>query len=217
MSLSKKPEMTPEKIAANQANRHFSHGPATPEGLERRRDAKTLHGFHSQAEGDAPRALGEHPDGFKALLKDVIEEWQPARGFEARLVKRLARALWKCECDDRLQESVAVRQLQNLDKSVARRIREAEARFKQGQSTLKVLVDANKKQDFCTGFGRVERVRIYNQPLLPRYAAEAHPSPGAINAEIGRLQPLPSGAADQNADMHPRQNPYPKPGSAYSI
>ena len=115
MSLTKKPEMTPEKISANQANAHLSHGPVTPEGMERMRDAKTLHGFYSQAEGEALRALGEDPDGFKELLKDVIEEWQPATGFEARLVKRLARALWKCERDDRWQESVVVRQLQNLD------------------------------------------------------------------------------------------------------
>jgi len=155
MSLTKKPEMTPEKIAANQANAHLSHGPATPEGMERLRDANTKHGFYSQAESEALRALGEDPDEFKAVLKDVIAEWQPATGFEARLVKRLARALWKCERDDRWQESVAVRQLQNLDANVARRIREAEARFKQAQATLKGLVEATKKEDYCTGFDEI--------------------------------------------------------------
>ncbi|MGO9273786.1 MAG: hypothetical protein ACLQOO_26695 [Terriglobia bacterium] len=155
MSLTKKPEMTPEKIAANQANGHLSNGPATPEGMERMRDAKTLHGFYSQAEGEALRALGEDPDEFKATLKDVIAEWQPATGFEARLVKRLARALWKCERDDRWQESVAVRQLQNLDANVARAIREAEARFKQEQAALKGLVDALKKEEYCTGFDEI--------------------------------------------------------------
>jgi hypothetical protein len=57
MSLTRKPEMTPEKIAANQ-NAHLSRGPATPEGMERLRDANTRHGFYSQAEGEALRALG---------------------------------------------------------------------------------------------------------------------------------------------------------------
>ena len=155
MSLTKKPEMTPEKIAANQANGRLSQGPATPEGLERMRDAKTVHGFYSQAEGEALRALGEDPDGFKDMLKDVIDEWQPSTGFEARLVKRLARALWKCERDDRWQENVAVRQLQNLDANVARRIREAEARFKQTQAALKGLIEALKREDFCTGFPEI--------------------------------------------------------------
>jgi hypothetical protein len=155
MSLTKKPEMTPEKIAANQANGRLSDGPATPEGMERIRDANTKHGFYSQAEGEALRALGEDPDEFKAMLKDLIAEWQPATGFEARLVKRLAGALWKCERGDRWQESVAVRQLQNLDQNVARRIREAEARFKQAQATLKGLVDATKKEDYITGYAEI--------------------------------------------------------------
>ena len=95
------------------------------------------------------------PMDFKATLKDVMTVWQPATGFEARLVKRLARALWKCERDDRWQESVAVRQLQNLDANVARAIREAEARFKQAQAALKGLVDALKKEDYCTGFDEI--------------------------------------------------------------
>jgi len=152
MSLTKKPEMTPEKIAANQANGRLSSGPATPEGLERMRDANTIHGYYSQAEGEALRALGEDPDGFKQALKDAISFWQPATPFEARLVKRLARALWRCERDDRWQESASVRQLQNLDAHVARGIREVEAKFKQGQATLKGLVEALKKEDFTTGF-----------------------------------------------------------------
>ena len=155
MSLTKKPEMTPEKIAANQANAHHSHGPATPEGVERMRDANTIHGFYSQAEGEALRALGEDPDDFKATLRDVTAEWQPATGFETRLVKRLARALWRCERDDRWQDSVAVRQLQNLDANVARHIREAEARFKLVQATLKGLMDALKKEDYFTGFDEI--------------------------------------------------------------
>jgi len=155
MSLTKKPEMTPQKIAANQANARLSDGPATPQGMERLREANTIHGFYSQAEGEALRALGEDPDGFKSLLKDVIAEWQPATGFEGRLVKRLARALWKCERDDRWQESVAVRQLQRLDENAARAIREAEARFQQTQATLKGLVEATKKEDYCTGFDEI--------------------------------------------------------------
>ena len=81
MSLVKKPEMTPKKLAANRANGRLSHGPATPEGLERMRGAKSIHGFYSRAEGEAVRAflrvLREDPDGFKAALKNVMNNWQP--------------------------------------------------------------------------------------------------------------------------------------------
>ena len=53
MSWTKKPEMTPEKIAANQANGRLSSEPATSEGVGRMREAKMLHGFSSQPEGEA--------------------------------------------------------------------------------------------------------------------------------------------------------------------
>jgi hypothetical protein len=53
MSLMKSPGLTPSRIAVNQANDRQSEGPATPEGLERLRDAETRHGSCSKAEGEA--------------------------------------------------------------------------------------------------------------------------------------------------------------------
>jgi hypothetical protein len=202
MSLVKSPEMTPAKTAANQANAHLSHGPATLEGMERLRDANTVHGFYSQAEGEALRALGEDPEDFKTLLKEVMAAWQPAPGFEARLVKRLARALWRCERDDRWQESVAVRQVQGLDENVARLTREAEARFKKTQAALKWLVEATKKEDFTTGFdeilafgevfGEDPKGRIWDMlMILYRLVQPGTPERGKAPAGYEGLQAMP--------------------------
>jgi hypothetical protein len=59
MSLVKSPELTPEKLAANQANGRQSQGPATPKGVERIRAANTRHGYYSKAPGAEMHLLGE--------------------------------------------------------------------------------------------------------------------------------------------------------------
>jgi len=73
MSLIKKPEMTPQRLAANQANGPRSHGPVTPEGLERARDARIQHGFYARDPGEALEKLGEDGEGFKRLLASTNE------------------------------------------------------------------------------------------------------------------------------------------------
>jgi len=171
MSLTKKPEMTPEKIAANQANGRLSDGPATPEGLERIREARTIHGFYSQAEGEALRALGEDPEDFAKSLNDLIAYWQPATGYESRLVKRLARALWRCEREDRWMESVAVHQVHARDVNMAWRIRQAKAKFEERGAPLNRLIEALKKEDFATGSPEIE---IFEKLFAPGEKKHCH-------------------------------------------
>ena len=108
MSLVKKPILTPRRLAANRSNGRLSCGPATPEGIERMRAANLRHGFYSQAQGEALRALGEDPAEFEHLLESLMATWEPADHFQTRLVSRLARALWRMERGDRIQESMAV-------------------------------------------------------------------------------------------------------------
>ena len=150
MSLTKRPTMTPEKIAANQANAHLSNGPATPEGRERIRAAHLKHGFYSLAADEALLALGEDPDDLQALVQGAIDHWRPADDFEARLVKRLARALWRLDRDDRWHDSVAVRQIRRFAYNNGGLIRETEVHCKKKQAALKRLLEAAKKEDFAT-------------------------------------------------------------------
>jgi hypothetical protein len=74
------------------------------EGLERMRDSKIQHGFYSGISGEALRALGEDPEELNRLIASLEETWKPADEFQLRLVHRLARALWRLERSDRVQE-----------------------------------------------------------------------------------------------------------------
>jgi hypothetical protein len=74
MSLTKKRPTTAKKTVASQANGRRSHGPATPEGREQIRAANVRHGFYSQAEDAALRALGED------AARDTAGKWDGGSG-----------------------------------------------------------------------------------------------------------------------------------------
>jgi hypothetical protein len=150
MSLTKKPTMTPEKIAANQAIAKRSQGPATPEGRERTREAGSRHGLYARPAREGLRALGEDDRD----IGDLITTWRPANEFDARLLRRLARALWPLELDDPWCESLAVRQMQTLDENLARLKDEAEARLRQQQAAMNRLRNAANKEELCAALAR---------------------------------------------------------------
>lgn len=64
MSLVKRPTMTPARKAAQRANSRRSRGAVTPEGLERLRSARLLHGFYSEKADEALPALGDDRKGW---------------------------------------------------------------------------------------------------------------------------------------------------------
>src|SRR6516225_7770513 len=173
MSLVKKPILTPRRLAANRSNGRLSCGPATPEGIERMRAANLRHGFYSQAQGEALRALGEDPAEFEHLLESLIATWQPADEFESRLVTRLARALWRMERGDRIQESMSVAQLEKLDVNVERLAREAGAQYERRMARLKSLTAAVAEEDYFTGLVEIRM-------LHDVYGAEPEGRPGEI-------------------------------------
>jgi hypothetical protein len=152
----RKRALTPQRLAAFQTNGRHSRGPATPEGIERIRAANLRHGFYSQAQGEAPRALGEDPPEFGHLLESLIVTWQPADEFETRLVARLARALWRMERGDRIQESMAVRQLERLDENVEHMAVQAREQYEKTVTRLKSLTAAVAQEDYFTGLGEIK-------------------------------------------------------------
>ena len=143
---------TPAKIAANQANGRLSRGPATAEGKERIRDANTRHGFYSRAPGESLRILGEDPEDFQRLLDSLTATWQPADKFQKRLVERLARAMLRMERGDRVQESMAVRHLEWMDKYRDHSAGASQAEFETRLASLNKLMDAVAHANYATGF-----------------------------------------------------------------
>jgi hypothetical protein len=180
MSLVKKPALTQRRLAAIQSNGRLSHGPATHEGMERMRAANLRHGFYSQAQGEALRALGEDPAEFEHLLESLIATWEPADQFQTRLVSRLARALWRMERGDRIQESMAVTQLERMDANVERLAREARAQYEKRMTRLKSLTAAVAEEDYFTG---LEEIRLFDDV----YGSEPKGRPEEIFVLLYRL------------------------------
>ncbi|HXJ95122.1 MAG TPA: hypothetical protein VMT20_19960 [Terriglobia bacterium] len=147
-SLVKSPSMTPEKLAANQANGRQSQGPATPEGLERSADSKIRHGFYSERSGEALRALGEDPEELEKLLESLRATWQPSDGFQSRLVERLGRAIWRLERSDRVQESIAVKQVREINRELDRLIDKSLQAYDKKLAALDELAEAVRDEQF---------------------------------------------------------------------
>ena len=180
MSLVKKPTLTQRRLSAIQSNGRLSRGPATPEGIERMRAANLRHGFYSEAQGEALRALGEDPAEFQDLVDSLFVTWQPADQFQTRLVSRLARALWRMERADRIQESTAVAQLERMDANVERLAREAGAQYENRITRLKSLTAAAAQEDYFTG---LEELRLFDDI----YGSEPKGRPEEIFVLLYRL------------------------------
>lgn len=150
MSLVKKPELTPEKLAANQANGQLSHGPVTPEGLQRAREARVIHGFYSDNPREALGVLGEDPKEFSNLCTSLLDTWQADDHLERRLVYSLARAIWRLQRGDRVRESLAVTELNRVDARADRRARRQSAAYERKLAGLNALREACSRTDFVT-------------------------------------------------------------------
>ena len=150
-SLVKSPVVTPEKVAANQANGRQSQGPATPEGLDRCHDSPVRHGFYSKRTGEALRALGEDPEELEQLLESLRATWQPSDEFQKRLVERLARAIWRLERSDRVQDSIAVKQVREMNRELDRLIDKGLQAYDRKLEALEKLAEAVRDEQFVAG------------------------------------------------------------------
>ncbi len=159
MSLTKKRTLTEKRIAANQANGKRSRGPATPQGRERIRDADLRHGFYSQDQDNALRTLGENPQEFDAVVKSVMEKWPPADGFEERLAMRLARAMWRMERGDRMQEGYALRQAKEVGQSRESRLHAEMMRLKMRATSLQLLAQSVAQEHYVTTPADLDQVK----------------------------------------------------------
>jgi hypothetical protein len=81
---------TQKQIDANRANAQKSTGPKTPEGKAKSCLNHLSHGLTSAA----TVVPGEDPEEFKALLTDLITEYQPATPTEQILVEKMTMNQW---------------------------------------------------------------------------------------------------------------------------
>jgi hypothetical protein len=155
MSLLKNRPLTEKMISSNQANAKRSTGPRA-EGRARIRDANLRHGFYSQERDKALRALGEKPEEFAAMVQAVVEEWKPASPFQDLLAMRLARALWRANRADRMQEGYALRQVREVDNLREDRLHAEMMRLKMTSGSLQSLAQAVAQAHYVTTKAHLE-------------------------------------------------------------
>jgi hypothetical protein len=112
--------------------------------------ANTRHGFYSQAEGVALRALGEDPEEYDAMVKAVMENYPPANAFEELLNTCLARALWGMERGHRMQEGFALRQAREMGQCRESRLHAEMMRLKIRAARLESLAQSVAREHYVT-------------------------------------------------------------------
>ncbi len=213
MPLTSKRKMTEKSSAASRRNGRKSRGAVTPAGKARAAQANLRHGFYSDAPQAVLIALGEDPAKYMRLLESL--ENNLAEGLEAQLVRRVARAPWRMQRAERMQDGLAVKRVQcGLQKeglAVAplvthnydiyqRRVALGTALNRQDS-----FPSAAEIQAFISGFetpspGNIQKLF----PLLRSFGEAAAKAPGPANENSGR-EPIPSAAEGQDRESAPQE------------
>ena len=159
MSLVKKPRLTAKKLAAMKRNQKLSHGPKTAEGVERIRAAHLRHGRYAQWEETALLDLGEDSADLEDLREKLQREWRPRLGSEEELVERLARALWRMQRFDRMQEGIALRQAQAANRGREARLHAQMMNLKIQSTALQLLAQSVAQEYYVTTPGDLEQMQ----------------------------------------------------------
>jgi hypothetical protein len=147
MSLLKKRQMTEKRLAALRKSQQRSH---SPEAAERRKRANLRRGIHSQAENVALSALGENPAEFQEMLAGLRDQGTAVSTLQQQIGNRLARAIWRMNRADRMQEGYALRQSKEVDHGREGRLHLQMMRLKMISATWELLAKAVANKDYRT-------------------------------------------------------------------
>lgn len=191
MSLTPKRKMTQKNLAAHRRNGPKSRGAVTPAGKARARQGHLRHGFYSQDSLEVMTSLGEDPKDYRHLL-DSLED-NVAEGLEGQLVRQIARALWRMQRSERMQDGAA---LKRVRKGIQREDFLNSARFLDTHKTYQRLLGlgrtlnaipnyvptAEEVQEFVNGFGATPPDEIQKLfPLFQSLREAAAKAPGSAN------------------------------------
>ncbi len=102
---------TERQIAANRLNSQKSSGPKSPDGKAPSSRNHLSHGFTSNT---AKLIGGEDPEKFKALLADLMGEYQPATPTEQILVEKMVQNQWLSGRAFRLESDVLTMRIHSM-------------------------------------------------------------------------------------------------------
>jgi hypothetical protein len=189
MSLVKKPLLTPAKLAANQHN-SLKERVLSEIGRANIIKANLRHGFYSKHGDEAIQALDENPDDLDRLLESLEEDWAPGTVYEKLLVRRLARAFWRLERADHMQEAIGVCQAEMVSRQLDAEARAEDARHQRTMVALEGLLKAVQEAGFAASQAELES-------LLGIYGSKPTGRPRQIIYRLFHLRAAPEGTGDQ--------------------
>jgi len=205
MSLVKKPRMTEKKRAAVRRMQKLSHGPATPEGRARIRDAHLRHGFYSKSDEVALRALGEDPDDFRELLEGLRDDRKAAGALRKRLGEHMARSFWRMRRADRMQEGFALRQAKAEDSTRLGRLHVQMMRLKMISRNWQLLAESVKREHYVTTPQDLEMMKHLHKEDVAKDMSEVALALFYQLQEPGKVGPGDVGFEDEEKEAMTRR------------
>ncbi|MGA2077405.1 MAG: hypothetical protein ABSH52_28285, partial [Terriglobia bacterium] len=136
MSLRKATCLTPRRVNAARHNSERSTGPRSETGKERMKLNALKHGCDAAPENEAAvmRALGEDPERFTALKRELATAYGPGDALWDRQIEDLARLYWRRDRIERMETGLmrdALREVEERRRGLARAL--AEVTFEPSQ------------------------------------------------------------------------------------
>ena len=169
---------TPSQIAANKLNSQKSTGPKTLAGKAKSCLNHFSHGFASNT---ARLMDGENPEEFKALVADLMSEFEPATPTEQILVERMGQNQWLTLRAFRLQNEAFAMSLQYrkpVNANLALFIRYQATADRNFHKSHTELVKAQKER---------QKSEIDFEPQNAGQAADPPPAPPKIEPKTANI------------------------------
>jgi hypothetical protein len=136
MSLRKATRLTPRRVDAARHNSERSTGPRSEAGKERMKMNALKHGCDAAPENEAAvmRALGEDPERFAALKRELATAYGPGDALWDRQIDDLSRLYWRRNRIERMETGLmrdALEQVEERRRVLARAL--AEVTFEPSQ------------------------------------------------------------------------------------
>ncbi len=117
MSLRKSTCLTPQRLTAARGNAQHSTGPRSEAGKQRMRMNALKHGCNAAPENEAAvmRALGEDPERYAALQRELATTYGPGDALWDRQLADLGRLYWRRNRIERMETGLMRRALQAVE------------------------------------------------------------------------------------------------------
>ena len=151
MSLRKSTSLTPQRLEAARRNSQRSTGPRSEAGKERTRMNALKHGCDAATENEAAvmRALGEDPERFAALKRELATAYGPGDALWDRQIEDLAKLYWRRDRIERMEAGLmrdALEEVEERRRGLARAL--ADVTFEPSQCEA-VALDLPKPTHPC--------------------------------------------------------------------